>query len=73
MKVLPQSHTFLPAEEAVSMLEETSTVLADSQLKTDTFSVTVFGFTDFAVGIVGWNRVYAAFGEGESFGHSGLL
>jgi hypothetical protein len=53
------------------MLEELPTALTDSQLQANTFGIGVFGFTVWAVWIMGWNGSYDAFGEWESFGHSG--
>ena len=70
---LSEGQTFLAAHVAVSMLEKLPSSLADSQLQSDTFGITVYCFTAFAVGVIGWNRFDGSLCERKSFVHSGLL
>jgi hypothetical protein len=69
MRELSETQAFLPAQVAVSMLEELAASFADPQLQTDTLNIGIFCFPAGTFGIVGRNGFYAAFGERESFGH----
>ena len=54
-KCFTKGLTFLSAEIGISMLEEPSAILADSQFQSDAFTVRIFGLSGWAIGIMSGN------------------
>lgn len=68
VRELAEAEASLPTHMAVPMLKESSAVLADPEVQANAFGIGILGFSAGAFGIVGWDGLYGAFGEGESLG-----